>query len=187
MTIVHYYKMKKATLALVFAVCTILFSLPALPAQAAENGSQARDISAMVIFQPGKEIQVLKESFEGRMFNPPVVMAPKPDRTLAAVFTAYTSTPDQTDSSPDITADGSKVTDGIIANNCLPFGTKVTIDLPGYENVVLTVHDRMNTRYGCNRFDIWLDVSKKEAKKFGVKRTAAAVYLVKKDLELARR
>ena len=88
-----------------------------------------------------------------------------------AVVTGYSSTEDQTDSTPFITASGfdlRKVKDGegIIATNILPLGTKVRID-----GVVYTVEDRMNARYnGKARFDKWFageEVGKKKAIEFG--------------------
>jgi 3D (Asp-Asp-Asp) domain-containing protein len=63
---------------------------------------------------------------------------------------AYTSTVSQTDDTPLITASGSHVIEGIIANNCLPFGSIVMID-----SRIYTVEDRMNKRYGCDVYDIW--------------------------------
>lgn len=70
----------------------------------------------------------------------------------AVTATAYSSTPEQTDSSPFITASGSHVRHGIIAANFLPLGTKVRL---GQE--IYTVEDRMNKRYnGKYRIDIWM-------------------------------
>lgn len=81
----------------------------------------------------------------------------------SAHITAYNSVPEQTDDTPFITASGLFVYDGIVANNCLPFGTKVEIEGRLYE-----VQDRMNSRYGCEYFDIWMeDVD--NSKKWGVK------------------
>ena len=81
--------------------------------------------------------------------------------------TAYSSTPDQTDDSPFITASGSRVGDGIIAANFLPFGT--TVRIPDvYGNKVFVVEDRMNQRYWLN-IDIWFP-ERESAKQFGVKR-----------------
>ena len=56
---------------------------------------------------------------------------------------AFSSTVDQTDSDPFTTASGSRVRDGIIANNCYSFGTRVEIRGRQYE-----VQDRLNSRYG---------------------------------------
>lgn len=120
----------------------------------------------------------LKESPEGRLFNPAIQ---KPDRKVKSVITVYTSTPDQTDDSPFIAASGKHVYDGMIAANWLPFGTKIKIPAL-YGDKVFTVDDRMNKRYGFGRMDIWLDTSKKEARKFGVKRLEVEIYHVKKDL-----
>lgn len=81
--------------------------------------------------------------------------------------TAYTSTIEECDGNPFITADGSVVADGIIATNALPFGTKVRI--PQYfGEKVFTVHDRMNTRY-WKRIDIWMN-DKNAMRQWGYKR-----------------
>ena len=90
-------------------------------------------------------------------------------KTIKMVITAYSSTPEETDSTPFITASGKKVTDGIIANNMLPFGTKVRI--PNlYGNKVFIVEDRMHQRKGEYHVDIWFP-EYNQAKEFGAKLT----------------
>lgn len=79
--------------------------------------------------------------------------------------TAYTSTPEETDDTPFITAMGTKVRDGIIATNLLPFGTKVKIPKL-FGNKVFVVEDRMHRRKQ-NNVDIWMD-SKEDALEFGI-------------------
>jgi len=79
------------------------------------------------------------------------------------IVSAYNSEVGQTDDTPFITASGQHVRDGIVANNCLPFGTDVVIDGKLYE-----VQDRMNSRYSCEYFDIWME-SKPEALRWGRK------------------
>lgn len=81
-------------------------------------------------------------------------------------MTAYTSRPEETDSTPFITADGSHVRDGIVAANFLPFGTKVRIPAL-FGDKVFEVHDRMNKRYPY-KMDFWMDDLGK-ARKFGVR------------------
>lgn len=79
--------------------------------------------------------------------------------------TAYNSLPNQTDSSPWITASGTRCREGVIASNFLPMGTKVKI--AGFGNRIFRVEDRMNKRYK-NRIDIWFrDYS--DAREFGVR------------------
>jgi len=81
--------------------------------------------------------------------------------------TAYSSTPDQTDDTPFVTARNTRVRDGIAAANFLPFGTEFRIpDL--YGNKVFVVEDRMNRRY-WHRVDIWFP-ERQVAKEFGVKK-----------------
>jgi 3D (Asp-Asp-Asp) domain-containing protein len=83
---------------------------------------------------------------------------------VLAEVTAYSPSKDETDDSPFITASNRRVFDGLVANNCLPFGTKVKIGDRIYE-----VWDRMNKRYGCENFDIFF-WTKKEALKWGRKK-----------------
>jgi len=47
-------------------------------------------------------------------------------RKIKVVVTAYSSSPWETDENPHITASGTWVREGVIANNLLPFGTKNT-------------------------------------------------------------
>lgn len=70
---------------------------------------------------------------------------------VRAEVSAYTSDPLETDSDPYTMASGKRVYDGAIANNCLKFGSKVEIQGKQY-----TVEDRMNRRYGCDHYDVWM-------------------------------
>ncbi len=108
-----------------------------------------------------------------------------PDKVITkAVITAYTSTPGQTDDTPFIAASGKRVHDGMIAANGLPFGTRVKIPAV-YGEKIFVVEDRMNRRYGYGRFDVWLDMSRAEARKFGVKRVAVEIFYP--DTEMAKK
>lgn len=87
-------------------------------------------------------------------------------RVIYVTVTAYSSTPDQTDSTPFITANGTRVRDGIIAANFLRFGTKVRF--PDYSgDKIYEVTDRMNARYP-NRADIWME-TRDAAMDFGIR------------------
>lgn len=105
----------------------------------------------------------------------------RPDKVVKAVITAYTSTVDQTDDDPFIAASGKRVHDGMIAANGLPFGTKIKIPSL-YGDKIFTVEDRMNKRYGFGRMDVWLDTSKAEARKFGVKRLEVEIFYPEKAI-----
>lgn len=94
---------------------------------------------------------------------------PKVIKTINVIITAYSSTPEETDSTPFITASNTTVRDGVIANNLLPFGTRVRIP-ELYGDKIFTVEDRMSRKKGDYHFDIWFP-SKKEAKIFGAKLT----------------
>ena len=80
--------------------------------------------------------------------------------------TAYSSTPDQTDSTPFITASGTGVRDGVIACNFLRFGTKVRFPQL-YGEKIFVVEDRMAVK-NSHKMDIWF-VNRDQARQFGIK------------------
>ena len=90
-------------------------------------------------------------------------------KRIAVKITAYSSEIGQTDSTPFITASGKDVKDGVIANNMLPFGTKIRIPAL-YGNKVFTVEDRMASYKSNYHVDVWMP-STPLAINFGVKTT----------------
>jgi 3D (Asp-Asp-Asp) domain-containing protein len=83
---------------------------------------------------------------------------------MTVIATAYTPRPEETDSTPWLTAAGTKTREGVIAANWLPFGTKVKID-----DEIYTVEDRMHSRFTAafpQRIDI-VFMSLEKARKFG--------------------
>jgi 3D (Asp-Asp-Asp) domain-containing protein len=92
----------------------------------------------------------------------PVVEKPKPRspqyqtvKQVRMVVTAYSSTVDQCGGDPFVTASGTRVQSGTFAVNGLPFGTKLRI--PDYfGDKIFVVQDRMSSRYGRTRGDIWM-------------------------------
>lgn len=90
-------------------------------------------------------------------------------RQVSGLVTAYNSVEWQTDSTPCYGA-GGYICDmpmKVVANNCLPIGTQVEI-----MGTMWTVKDRMNSRYGCENFDLYFggEDMVKEAQKFGSKK-----------------
>jgi len=88
------------------------------------------------------------------------------------IATAYSSTPDQTDSSPFIAASGKWVYDGMIAANFLKFGTKIRLPQV-FGDKIFTVDDRMHPRFS-NRIDIWFS-TRQEALQFGAKKVRVEI------------
>lgn len=91
-------------------------------------------------------------------------------------ITAYSSTVDQCDGTPCITANGFDLCahnqEDVIAANFLPFGTRVRI--PEYfGDRIFTVQDSMNARY-YHRADVWLK-SRQAAQEFGLVYTTLEV------------
>ncbi|KKW16236.1 MAG: 3D domain-containing protein [Parcubacteria group bacterium GW2011_GWA1_50_14] len=86
--------------------------------------------------------------------------------------TAYSSTPEETDDTPYITASGTRVRDGIIATNLLPFNTKVKIPKL-FGDKIFVVEDRMHERKTEN-VDVWM-ATKGAALKFGIARAEIVV------------
>ncbi len=103
-------------------------------------------------------------------------------KTIKVFVTAYSSTPDQTDASPFITANGTVVRDGLVAANFLPFGVRVRFpELYGDKEFV--VADRMNARYN-KRIDIWVP-TRAQAKQFG--KQYLDVEIIPPEVTVARR
>ena len=94
------------------------------------------------------------------------VRTKKAVKTYIVSASAYSSSVDETDDTPFITARGTYVRDGIVAANFLPFGTVIKIPAI-YGNKIFVVEDRMNSRYNLN-VDLWFP-SKELAKQFGRK------------------
>lgn len=109
-----------------------------------------------------QEIQALEGTIVAQAAMPqresivaPTTQAEK--RFYSVRVSAYTSSVDQTDDTPFITASGSYVRDGIAAANFLPMGTKFRIPKL-FGDKVFVVEDRMNSRYnGTTHVDIFME------------------------------
>jgi len=88
-----------------------------------------------------------------------------PKKTMNVTVSAYSSTKDQTDGDPYLTALGTPVRDGIVAANFLPIGTVVRFP-DKFGEKIFVVEDRMHEKYGL-QVDIWIS-NQEEAKKFGI-------------------
>ncbi len=103
-------------------------------------------------------------------------------KVLYVELTGYSSTVDQTNSEPFITASGSWVRHGIVAANFLEFGTRIRI--PEYfGDEIFTVKDRMNRRYSqpsSPEYDGYVDIwfpRRQDARNFGrVRSTIEILY-----------
>ena len=85
-------------------------------------------------------------------------------KVIKTLITAYSSSPEQTDETPFITASGKYVHHGVVAANFLPFGTRVRIPAI-FGDKVFVVEDRLDERYN-DRIDVWFP-TKEGALKFG--------------------
>ena len=119
------------------------------------------------ILTENKELATIQENSILPISNPnqPV----KPSQNIKMIVTAYSSTLWETDNDPYITASGSGVKEGIVANNMLPFGTEIKIP-ELYGDKVFVVEDRMNWRKSNYHIDIWFP-NYSEALNFGAKIT----------------
>jgi hypothetical protein len=94
------------------------------------------------------------------------------EEMMLATVTMYNNLSWQTDSTPNITASNSQVREGIVANNCLEFGTLVEIGGKTY-----IVEDRLNARFNncCECFDIF-SFDLKEAIQYGRQQKIVKIY-----------
>ena len=116
-----FYKRPKAwaLFALVFVTFSgVLFGVYSLSkSNGDDNSLDLENNSELIIFQKNTLVSVSNPN------DPPL----RTVGTLQVIITAYSSTPCQTDDTPYITAAGTSVRDGIVANNYLSFGTKIRI------------------------------------------------------------
>ncbi len=128
-----------------------------------ETGIFEQKIDKSVLALSDGELATLQGHALVQQTNPytPVVASSR-----VVVITAYSSTVDQTDSTPLITALGTDVRDGIIACNFLKFGTKVRIPSL-FGDKVFVVEDRMALK-NSHKIDIWFE-TREQAKQFGIK------------------
>ncbi|MFA5813580.1 MAG: hypothetical protein WC862_03665 [Patescibacteria group bacterium] len=97
----------------------------------------------------------------------------KPRKSMMVAVSAYSSTKDQTDKTPYLTAYNTEVRDGIVAANFLPIGTIVRFP-QRFGDKLFVVEDRMDERFGL-QVDIW--VSKyDDAQKFGIQYLEMEIY-----------
>lgn len=126
-------------------------------------------------------LQIVQQTALAPQLNPETLLyTPLPEARRSAqlkrrlvVITAYSSTPDQTDDSPFITAIGTTVRDGIVAANWLPIGTYVRMPAL-YGEKVFVVEDRMHPK-NAHKLDIWME-TRQGAKEFGVRQTVVEVF-----------
>lgn len=104
--------------------------------------------------------------YQSSQNSSPEVSQDKKPRTIKILVTAYSSSPDETDSTPLITASGNYVRPGIVAANFLAFGTKIRLPKI-FGNQVFVVEDRLHQDYN-DRIDVWFS-TKEGALKFGFK------------------
>lgn len=129
----------------------------------------------------------LLASHEQQKFGFPQVehATPRVIKTYKSQVTVYNSVPWQTDGDPWTTAAGTRARDGIVAANCLPFGTKLRIpELFGEK--VFVVEDRLHPRKTCYIIDVWQEYSP-DAKSFGAPLATVEILQGSPRNNLARR
>ena len=146
----------------VIGVMSFVLALLVIPAQVGATATDTTAEDKAIAL----EVEAMQNETEKSGVLPAADVKTTADRIMYVSATAYNSDPNQTDSTPDITASGTKTRDGIIAANFLPIGTLVRLpDL--YGDKVFVVEDRMNARY-TSRIDVWME-NHADAIKFGLK------------------
>ena len=143
----------------------ILFGTYSFSGSENNNDLDLTNISALAVVQENTLISLSNPANPPDSSSPPLKVVKK----IPVIITAYSSTHEQTDDTPYITASGSLVRDGIVANNFLAFGTKIKIP-ELYGDKVFIVEDRMSWKKGNYHIDIWFS-DYWQAISFGAKRT----------------
>lgn len=119
---------------------------------------------SVVVAAPVPENRPLEQRWDQNSIKYQVVVPVPLKQQIKGIVSYFNADPNQTDSSPCFTADGTEIcnTDENIASaNWLPFGTRIQVD-----GKVYRVADRMNKRYGFPYVDI-LVKTKAQARKLG--------------------
>ena len=111
-----------------------------------------------------EKVAVRKKEGPQKFIGPKENVKIIPKKKMRVLATAYSSTVDQCDSSPFITANGTHVHDGTLAANFLKFGTKVKFPAL-YGDKVFIVEDRMRSN---TKVDLWFP-TRQEAINFGAR------------------
>lgn len=145
---------------------SVIASLLGLFFMASAGTGSATPPASLVLSQPNNDVLASIAAVSFPSAPGPKTPEPKAVERRTIYITAYSSSEDETDDTPFITASGTEVRDGIVATNALPMGTLVRIpELFGDKTFV--VEDRMHHRFR-DRMDIWMP-SKAEARHFGKK------------------
>ncbi len=156
-----------ASLALISLVNSLVFP------QYSWTGYSLADWDSIVL----PEIKLIPLEGLVTLYGQALIQPANPDTPVVVaqywvIITAYSSTFDQTDSTPFITASGTYVRNGVVACNFLRFGTRIR--LPHlYGEKIFVVEDRMAPR-NSHKMDIWF-ASQWQAKQFGVKKAKVEV------------
>jgi 3D (Asp-Asp-Asp) domain-containing protein len=155
---------------IIFIFDVLFFPLPSLAGTKPTNASEEH--VRVIVKEEQKDIG----SQEPQTKHLPANKSAEEKRSLYVSLTAYSSSIDECQGDPCITANGFNLCrqkqKDTIATNRLPLGTKVQIP-ELYGDKVFVVRDRMNSRY-YNRADIWME-TKEEARQFGIKRSVKMV------------
>jgi len=179
---------KKPKISLILALLTAGMLLPWHSALFSEDSAHIRQLEdsqfsqGQLLAKQAINISGSQQSRRGEALTPSLAisqgntvisLSQPPESTtqqkMRVVITAYSSTPDQTDQSPYVTAAGTPVRKGVVANNYLPFGTKIRIP-EIYEDETFVVEDRMHWNKPAHHLDIWFP-SRARAIQFGSKTT----------------
>ena len=149
-------KRKKRALKVSFLLANlILFTFP--------NFVLAGDKISNLNYIEGAKAEVTIKAYYDKPTLPEIPMR-KARKLMKIVVTAYNSLEDQTDSTPFITAFGTRTRDGIVATNFLSRNTRVRFP-EIYGDKTFIVEDRMHERYYYH-LDIWME-KRDDALKFG--------------------
>lgn len=163
---ITFYRRYRSQLAILGLFLSSPWIFPPLPTLAAAN-QRGEEVSRVETFLSSAFIE---QNQEPLYFPSTAVRSARYEIIVPA--TAYSSTPDQTDDTPFITASGTRVRWGVVAANFLPLGTQIR--LPDYYGEqIFVVEDRMNDRYDY-RLDIWME-TREQAKQWGIKRVRVEV------------
>ncbi|ASN80382.1 MULTISPECIES: 3D domain-containing protein [Deinococcus] len=171
------FTLRRLAATLLATVLTLASATPALPSSTLATDAVRDAITAIANAPtPAQDARAAAIAQAATQVSAPIAATRSTGRSAVVRATAYNSLAAQTDSTPFITATGTRVRNGVVALSrdllrLFPYGTRITIqDLSGrynFGNQVFIVEDTMAARK-VNSLDIWMP-SRNQALQFGAR------------------
>jgi 3D (Asp-Asp-Asp) domain-containing protein len=155
---------KYAVLLLPFFIGSLITVEPLVSLSSTDSALVNSGLNAVNNGFQNQSVELLAKNCPRTTIVSEYVPGEKEPKVMKVLITAYSSSPEETDNTPLITASGNYVRPGVVAANFLAFGTRVRMPKI-FGDKIFVVEDRLHERYN-DRIDVWFS-TKEGALRFG--------------------